>query len=172
MGTQLGYPTFSSDPLRSTLIFKNIPENPAEKNWSDTTNTLVSLLSSLFNWNPTNLSNDIERAHRGKEDDNHKRGTNKPRPIYVKFHSWKSSENVRKSVVDANRQGRTNVIVSQMYSKKTTETMNEKLKLRKEIMRKEKNWKMFVKYPGVLYVKKPNENKFILFEDNKPAALM
>ena len=36
------------------------------------------------------------------------------------------------------------MIVSQMYSKQTTEVMNDKLKLRKDIIANNPTWKMFV----------------------------
>ena len=106
----------------------------------------------------------IERTHRGKfnEEENNKK--HKEIPIYVKFESWKTSEAIKSKIIKANREGSTNVIVTQMYSKTTTEKMNEKLKIRKDILKVNKSWKLYVKYPGTLMVKKPGQTKFSIDE--------
>ena len=142
--------------LRSTLIFKGIPEQTKES-WSDTTNILINTLATLFDWDPNTLTSDIERAHRGTREG---KNTNKPRPIYVKFHSWRSSEDIKIMVIEANRKKKTKIIVSQMYSRRVTESMNDKLKQRKELLETNGNWKMYVKYPGILMCRREGEGKF------------
>ena len=58
------------------------------------------------------------------------------------------------------------VIVTQMYSIATTDIINDKLKIRKDILQKNITWKMFVKYPGTLMVKKPGQTKFSPYKEN------
>ena len=62
--------------LRNTLIFKGIPKDKHEKSWDDTKNTLGRYLSTTFKWDANSLNKDVERAHRGKSnnEDNNKRG--------------------------------------------------------------------------------------------------
>ena len=84
--------------------------------------------------------------------------------IYVKFESWRNSETIKNEVIKANREGHTNVIVTQMYSKATTDKMNDKLKLRKGILQNNRSWKMYVKYPGILMVKKSGQTKFFVYD--------
>ena len=112
--------------LRSTLIFKGIPCEKTENSWEDTKNTLMNYLSTTFKWNSNDLNKDIERAHRGKVN---RQGSKNEQSdaIYVKFGSWAISEAIKKEVIKANRTGFTNVIVTQMYSKATTDIINDKL---------------------------------------------
>ena len=144
--------------LRSTLIFKGIPHENKEKSWDDTKNTLIKYLSTTFNWDKEVLSKDIERAHRGKINEEN---TKQNDAIYVKFESWRNSEGIKKDIIKANRDGHTKVIVTQMYSKVTTDIINDKLKLRKDIIQRNNSWKMYVKYPGILMAKKPGQSKFL-----------
>ena len=152
--------------LRSTLIFRNVPEEKNEKSWDDTTKLLVSHLSKTFNWAAGRLHQDIERAHRGREQDVETEKKQKNRAIYVKFMTWRVSEDIKKQIITANRSGKTKIIVSQMYSKQTTEVMNDKLKIRKDIIANNPTWKMSVKYPGILMVKKKDKINFSVYTDD------
>ena len=143
--------------MRSTLIFKGIKEEENEFSWEDTTNVLANQLSPILNCDPMQIVGDIERAHRGKGS--------KSRNIYVKFNSWKASDQISKLIIKANRSKITHITVSQMYGPKTTAIMNEKLKLRKDIIKDHKAWKMYVAYPGTLMLKKPGEKKFTAFSE-------
>ena len=138
--------------MRSTLI-KGIKEDKNEKNWDDATNALVRHLTSIFDWDPDILHADIEQCHMGRKEAEARNEDNRnqqPRPIYVKFHSWKGAEQIRKKIISANKEKRTRIIVSQKFSKKTTRRMNEQLEIRKHLLTENKDWRAVVKFPGIL----------------------
>ena len=113
---------------------------------------LSSSLSGLFGWNPNQFLSGIERAHRG----DYKKPNSR---IYVKFISWKVSQAVLDSIMHANRSRQTNISASQKYSDKVQKRMNRLLITRQEFKNDEEksSWKSYVKYPGVLMVKKPED---------------
>ena len=73
--------------------------------------------------------------------------------------SWKVAQNVMTSIISANRVGKLNIFACQKYSKKIQDKMNSQLLTRKEFKQYEdkKLWKSYVKFPGVLMVKKPGD---------------
>ena len=157
--------------MRNTLIIKGIREDPTEKNWDDATNALVSHLTSIFDWDPDSLNADIERCHRGRKEAVEMRNDNKrnqPRPIFVKFHSWKTAEQIRRRIIGAHKQKKTRIIVSQMFSKKTTKRMNDQLEIRKHLLLENKEWRAVVKFPGILLVKKPGDADFSPYKAELP----
>ena len=119
---------------------------------------LSSPLCGLFGWNPNQFLSDTERAHRGDYK-------NLNSPIYVKFISWKVSQAVLDSIIRANRSRQTNISASQKYSDKVQKRMNRLLITRPEFkIDKEKNsWRSYVKYPGVLMVKKPEDRNYSVY---------
>ena len=74
----------------------------------------------------------------------------------MKFISWKVSQAVLDSIIRANRSRQTNISASQKYSDKVQKRMNRLLITRREFRSDEEksSWKSYVKYPGVLMVKK------------------
>ena len=145
---------------RSTLIIRGVKFNLRnEKSWNDTENILATTLCTQFGWNKDQFVHDIERAHRG----NYK---NPNSPIYAKFLSWKVAQGVLESIIKANREGKITIFASQKYSKKVQDRMNSLLLKRKEFKEDEvkKTWKSYVKFPGVLMVKKPTDEKYKVFD--------
>ena len=145
---------------RSTLIIHGVKfylRN--EKNWNDTENVLATTLCTQFSWNKDQFAHDIERAHRG----NYK---NPNSPVHAKFLSWKVAQGVLESIIKANREGKITIFTSQKYSKKVQDRKNSLLLKRKEFKEDEvrKTWKSYVKFPGVLMVKKPTDEKYKVFD--------
>ena len=144
--------------MRSTLIIRGIPQDAGENNWNKTESALADYLNSIFGWNKEMIKNDIERAHRGS----YKIQGNRPSPIFMKLHSWKTAQIVLKSIASANRNGKINIYANQMYSTRVQEKINELLKIRKTFKEdvNKKLWKSYVTYPGILMVKKEGEDTY------------
>ena len=144
----------------STLIIRGVKFNLRnEKSWNDTQKILVITLSTQFDWNKEQFAHDIERAHRRNYE-------NPNSPIYAKFLSWKVAQGVLESIIKANREGKITIFTSQKYSKKVQDRKNSLLLKRKEFKEDEvrKTWKSYVKFPGVLMVKKPTDEKYKVFD--------
>ena len=103
-------------------------------------------------------AHNIERAHHG----NYK---NLNSPIYTKFLSWKVVQAKLESIIKANREGKITKFASQKYFKVVQDQMNSLLLKRKEFKEDEvrKTWKSYVKFLGVLIVKKPTDEKHKVF---------
>ena len=145
---------------RSTLIIRGVKFNLRnEKSWNDTENVLATTLCTQFGWNKDQFAHNIERAHRR----NYK---NPNSPIHAKFLSCKVAQGVLKSIIKANREGKITIFASQKYSKKVQDRKNSLLLKRKEFKEVEvrKTWKSYVKFPGVLMVKKPTDEKYKVFD--------
>ena len=80
---------------RDTLVIKGIKKENQDKTWNNTSHVLSSSRCRLFGWNPNQFVSDIERANRSDYK-------NLNSPIYVKFISWKDSQAVLDSIIEAN----------------------------------------------------------------------
>ena len=69
------------------------------------------------------------------------------------------------SIIKANREGKITNFASQKYFKVVQDQMNSLLLKRKEFKEDEvrKTWKSYVKFLGVLIVKKPTDEKHTVF---------
>ena len=76
--------------------------------------------------------------------------------------SWKVAQNVMTSIISANRAGKLKIFASQKYSITMQDEMNSQLLKGKELKQDEdkKLWKSCVKFPGVLMVKKPGDQRY------------
>ena len=85
--------------------------------------------------------------------------------IYVKFILWKVSQAVLDSIIRANRYRQTNISASQKYSDKVQKIMNRLLITRRESKNDEEksSWKSYVKYPGALMVRKPEDRNYSVY---------
>ena len=92
----------------------------------------------------------IERAHRAKEN---RPGRNLP--IIAKFNNWNFSKEVKTSFIKAakDRNNRTPIFVSQIYSPSLTTRRNEAMKKRKELREEDRGIRAYVEYLAVLIVK-------------------
>ena len=147
--------------MRSTLIFKGIPENAEEKTWDDSSTVLAGHLHMLTpEISVDEYTNQLDRAHRGKST------TNGARPIIAKFHKWKDSEAVKRNAIMNNKDiTKTKVQVAQKYSQNTTERINEALKYRKDLLKTEHGMKLYVSYPAKLMGKRKNDTRYKIIEE-------
>ena len=120
---------------------------------------MATSLCIQFSWNKDQFAHNIAWAHHG----NYK---NPNSPIYAKFLSWKVAQGILESIIKANREGKITIFTSQKYSKKVQDRKNSLLLKRKEFKEVEvrKTWKSYVKFPGVLMVKKPTDEKYKVFD--------
>ena len=80
----------------------------------------------------------------------------------MKLISWKVSQAVLDSIIRANRSRQTNISACQKYSDKVQKRINRLLIIRREFKNNEErsSWKSYVKYQGVLMVKKPEDQNY------------
>ena len=130
-----------------------------EKSWNETENVLAATLCTRFGWKKDQFAHDIEQAHHGN-------CKNPNSPIYAKFLSWKVAQGILERIIKANRTGKITIFSSQNYSKKVQDQMNSLLLKRKEFKEDEvrKKWKSYVKFPGLLMVKKSINEKYKSFD--------
>ena len=84
----------------------------------------------------------------------------------MSFLSWEVANGLRESIIKTNREGKIIILVSQKYSKKVQDRMKSLLLKKKEFKKDEvrKTWKSYVKFLGVLIVKKSTDEKNKLFD--------
>ena len=84
----------------------------------------------------------------------------------MSFLSWEVANGLRESIIKTNREGKIIILASQKYSKKVQDRMKSLLLKKKEFKKDEvrKTWKSYVKFLGVLIVKKPTHEKNKLFD--------
>ena len=145
---------------RKTLIFKNIKYQQANENsWSDTTSVLIDQISGVLpETTKEEISNNIERAHRV-----HRKGTSSngsPPYLVVKMINWEFSEKVKSAFIQENQNGRSQVFVSQMYSKSFTLRRNQVLKHRHEMKEEDPSIQAYTRYPATLMIKRPGKKKY------------
>ena len=140
--------------LRSTLIFKGIKEEHNES-WEQTEEHLINVITRHTKLHRDAVEPMIERAHRGKSSN-----PKGPRHIYVKFHSWKDSEQVKYEFIELQKKHpKIGVRVEQMFPTKPTTRRNTALLERKSLLENKSIASGFLKYPAVLMIKKDKGDK-------------
>ena len=139
--------------LRKTLMFKNIKyQQVSESSWSTTKPVLIELISRILpETTKEEIWNNIERAHRI-----HSKGTSSngsPPYLIVKMLNWEFSENVKSTFIQENQNGRSQVFVSQMYSKSLTLRQNQALKHQHEMKEEDPSIQGYIRYPATLMIK-------------------
>ena len=119
--------------LRKTLIFKTIKYQQAnESSCSDTKSVLIDQISRVLpETTKEEISKNIERAHRVNSKGTSSNGS--PPYLVVKIVNWEFSEKVKSTFILENQNGRSQVFVSQMYSKSLTLRRKQALKHRQEM---------------------------------------
>ena len=74
--------------------------------------------------------------------------------------SWEFSERVKSVFMQENQNGRSQVFVSQIYSKSLTPRQKQALKHRYEMKQEEPSVQGYIRYPATLMVKRPGEKKY------------
>ena len=134
-------------------MIRNVPEEPNEKLWSDTTDLLAEKLASILNIDPSEAKPMIDRCHRGGNSTYYK-GKNKIRPIYAAMMRWTDCEEIVK-----NARGQSDIFVDYKYGPLTTIRRNQALKMRKDLKASGEIVKGFVKFPAVLIGLRPGAEK-------------
>ena len=140
--------------LRSTLTIKGIADaEEGRETWEQTEVKLVRAFTDVGI--PNDQANKmVERAHRARPNPKRKG----PAPIYVKFHSWKQSEQVKSAFLEKNMISSTGIFADQKYGPLTSMRRNLALQLRRELKDKGTITKAFVKFPAKLMVKTSHSN--------------
>ena len=74
--------------------------------------------------------------------------------------NWKFSEKAESAFIQENQNGRSQVFVSQMYSKSLTLRRNEGLKHRYEMKKEDPSIQAYIKYPATLTIKRSGEKTY------------
>lgn len=149
--------------MRSTLIIKGLPEDKTKnETWKESTEKLVATITTIDkSLNKTTVANDIERAHRGG-----KSIEDKPRLLFVKFHSWKKSELYKSIICNHSLKNKNSTIYAdQMYSREVTSRRNEALLYRRQLIDNGELGKLFVKFPAKLMIKRENDTNYKLLKE-------
>ena len=141
--------------LRKTLIFKTIKYQQSNKSsWFDTKSVFIDQISRLLpETTKEDISNNIVRAHRI-----HNKGTSlnvSPPYLVVKMVNWGCSEKVKSAFIQDSQNGRSQVVVSQMYSKSLTHRRNQAQKHRHEMKEEDPSMTGCIRYPATLMIKRP-----------------
>ena len=159
--------------MRCTLTFRGIAESDKEgylKTPKILANQLAHMEAEVRGRNRLTYSDildSIDRAHRSKKKNEVETPTHQktPRPIHVKFVTWKDSDYLKSTVIRYNKSllskgMEPTVFVDNMYSDHTNERRKrawDKLKiLRNEGVKAP----MYVKYPATLVIKNENTGKY------------
>lgn len=161
--------------MRSTLVIKGI--EGTESSWEDTKNKLSNIISNLTENKSANIIESwIERAHRLKRnntsnsnnDTNNNPNRARPINIVAKFTSWKHSEEVKRIIINYNKNknndNQPRIYVEQLQSNLASRT-NEAKKYRKELRLQHPDWLMYVSHPARLFGKKPGEDKYAILKE-------
>ena len=86
--------------------------------------------------------------------------------ISVKFLSWKDSNDILNTIIKNNNDKDTNIFVAQQFSKHTTDHRNNALKLRKSLLKQNKEMEYKLLYPATLVGRqKDSSQKFKIVEE-------
>ena len=139
--------------MRSTLIFKNIP-GIRNESWEDTSQLLADFITCEqdLTYSFEEIDFQISRAHRSTEQDKDHSNKNHrvPKPIFAQFVNWRIAEEIRNRIIELNSKRRTNVFVSQMYSKELTLRRNEALKYRRDYLNENSDVQVKLEFPAIL----------------------
>ena len=151
-------------PMRSTLIFKNIPGIQNES-WENISRLLADFITCELDlpYSFEKIDFQISRAHRSTEQDKDHSNKNQrsPKPIFAQFVNWRIAEEIRNRIIELNAKRRINVFVSQMYSKELTLQRNGALKYRRDYLNENSDVQIKLEFPAILrYRRKGSRGKW------------
>ena len=133
-GVSIELEDLRNQSMKSTLIFKNTKEESASI-WEDSAGVLGMFISTELDMNYTNkkIGMFISRAQKDRQGSakSYHKGQ---KPLFAQFKDWLFAEVVRNRTISLSSRRVLNVYVNQMFFKELTETRNEALKYRKEIL--------------------------------------
>ena len=146
-------------------MIRGIPETKDEvnddssSNWEATRNAVCLKLSEIIGDDADDLSESIERIHRGQP--NNKGG---PRVVHLVFHDWNNSERLKKEF-KLHGKG-TGIFIDQRYGPETSFRRNKALQRRRELIDNGTITSSYVKFPAKLMVKyNQHQQKYTMQED-------
>ena len=142
--------------MRSTLIFRGVRETEKNDSWEETSRLLVNILIKKLQLDPYECNMQISRAHRTPKSSNEDDDRSYCRPIFAQFVSWRYAEDVRKNLIKLHAKRKSDIIVSQMFSKNLTTRRNEAMKKRKELLETSPNLSIYLEYPAKLMSRNKN----------------
>ena len=74
--------------------------------------------------------------------------------------NWEFSEKVKSAFIQENQNGRSQVFISQMYSKSLMLRRNQALKHQHEMKEEDPSIQGCIRYPATLMIKRPGEKKY------------
>ena len=141
-------------------MFENIRYQQANKSsWSDTKSVLIDQISRVL---PETTKEEILKST-GKAHRVHSKGASSngsPSYLVVKMVNWEFSEKVKSAFIQENQNGRSQVFISQMYSKSLTLCRNQSLKHRHEMKEEDPSIQGYIGYPVILMLKRPGEKRY------------
>ena len=170
--------------MRCTLSFRGVYEEENE-NYYKTPKVLANLLHKMESKSRNNnkmtytkILEAIDRAHRSSMkaitndanqenlEDDAARQPRPPRPIYVKFTSWKVSDYLKTIVINYNKnllaKGKNpSVFVDNLFSSHTNARRKNAFKKLKSLKDSGLQAKMYVKYPATVAVKNNETGKYV-----------
>ena len=135
---------------RTSLIIRGVPETDDES-WDDTRHNLCTALAPIVGKEPNEISDMIERVHRGKARQNQNNNGEVARAIHCRFFDWNDSELIKLQAIKSSR--RSNIFVEQYYGPNTTYRRNLAKAERKKLKEENVIFSGHVKYPAKLFVK-------------------
>ena len=139
--------------MRKTLVVRGLPQTDDNESWDKTSELLSKKIQEITENRITENEtiSIIERAHRVKgELKNGSRG----KPIIVQFHSWKSSELIKKEITNYSKTRGGDVYVSQLYSKRINDRQYKARQYRKQLFEQNPEQNIYIQYPAKLMGKK------------------
>ena len=138
--------------MRSTLIFRGIPEEEQNYSWENVTKHFVNTLVKKLRLDYYELDLQINRAHRTPANESE----SVCRPIFAQFVNWRYADDVRRRLIKLHAAKQSNISVTQMFTKRLTTRRNEALKRRKELLEEDPTLQIYREYPAKLMGKKRN----------------
>ena len=148
--------------MRSTLIFRGLPEGQQCDSWEDVSRYLSEYVANKFGMNLYEVDMQVRRVHRTPKSVY----DNKCRPIFVQFVNWRQTEDIRRKLIPLHASKKSKVTVSQMFSKSLTNCWNQALLRRKEIIKESPDLSVFLDFPAKLMGnKRHSREKYKLLEE-------
>ena len=105
--------------------------------------------SSIFFWK-NRFSNQPSPSKHWTRQGSFKKNQRSPKPIFAQFVNWRIAEEIRNRIIELNTKRRTNVFVSQVYSKQLTLRRNGALKYRRDYLNKNSDVQIKLEFPAIL----------------------
>lgn len=154
--------------MRKTLVFRGFPEGvEGIDSWENCKNLITDFVETHLDFPDA----EVERAHRAKKSFTPNGGAaksdNRSRPIFVEFLRWSDSSEILDAApkilndYPCKVNGKAvQIFIDQMASKKIQQQRSDVLLVRKYLKSVNKGWKMFIRYPALLFYKSQDMTQY------------